>query len=640
MSPPKHGGLRCFASCDRKFGCSSSSSRGGLTLDQGLAGRSDRPRLRVFVSSPGDVAEERLIAKRILDRLADEFAPVAKIESIFWEHEPLLASETFQTQIVRPSETDIVVCILWSRLGTRLPRQFTHADGTPYNSGTEFEFDDALEGRRQHGMPDLLVYRKTAEPLVSLKDTQAAQSGASAARVARRVHAAVLPRRGWHADRRLPPFRERGRLRDPAGRPPSQADPDAAARSSGSASTTGRMRCGRRGPRAVPSAACKPSSSSTTPSSSAAPGRSAKPWNGSSGRRPTAARFCWSWASAVAGKSSLVRAGVLPMLVQPGVVEGVGLWRRAILRPSERSGDLFDGLATALLREDALPELASDGTTVRATGGHVASDARGGLALVKGALSQAAGNLCKAETSPVQPVARLVLVLDQLEELFTAGDLSAEHRAGLLPRDPLPGRKRPDVGHRHAAERFLSPLSRDPRAGGIEGGPRANTTWQPPDPAEIAQLVRRPAFAAGLRFEEDLQTGDRLDDLLRDAAAAQPRLAAAAGIHARRALPASFGQRADACGLPRAGRHRRGAGPACRRGLRGFAGGGAGRAAARLPPIGDGGRGRSARRRSANRRRWPCSTPAGASQRYFRASRLAARRPPGGWSRPSSPRGC
>ena len=56
---------------------------------------SGRPELKVFVSSPGDVAEERLIAKRVLDRLADEFAPDARIESILWEHEPLLASGTF-----------------------------------------------------------------------------------------------------------------------------------------------------------------------------------------------------------------------------------------------------------------------------------------------------------------------------------------------------------------------------------------------------------------------------------------------------------------------------------------------------------------------------------------------------------------
>ena len=132
-----------------------------------------RPQLRVFVSSPGDVAEERLIAKRVLDRLEKEYVPVVKIEPIFWEHEPLLASETFQTQIVRPSETDIVVCILWSRLGTRLPSQFTRPDGSRYDSGTQFEFEDALQGRRQKGVPDLLVYRKTADPVVSLNDIQA-----------------------------------------------------------------------------------------------------------------------------------------------------------------------------------------------------------------------------------------------------------------------------------------------------------------------------------------------------------------------------------------------------------------------------------------------------------------------------------
>ena len=33
------------------------------------------------------------------------------------------------------------------------------------------------------------------------------------------------------------------------------------------------------------------------------------------------------------GKSSLVRAGVLPLLTQPGTIEGIGLWRRTITRP-------------------------------------------------------------------------------------------------------------------------------------------------------------------------------------------------------------------------------------------------------------------------------------------------------------------
>ena len=59
------------------------------------------------------------------------------------------------------------------------------------------------------------------------------------------------------------------------------------------------------------------------------------------------------------GKSSLLRAGVLPALSRPGVIEGVGLCRRVVLRPGDGLGDVFDALAAALLRNEALPELAT-----------------------------------------------------------------------------------------------------------------------------------------------------------------------------------------------------------------------------------------------------------------------------------------
>ena len=105
-------------------------------------------RLRIFISSPGDVAEERVLANRLVRRLADEFADRLWIEPIFWEHEPLLASDTFQRQIPRPAECQIAICILWSRLGTRLPADIVRADGSRYASGTEYEFEDAFEGRK------------------------------------------------------------------------------------------------------------------------------------------------------------------------------------------------------------------------------------------------------------------------------------------------------------------------------------------------------------------------------------------------------------------------------------------------------------------------------------------------------------
>ena len=120
---------------------------------------------RVFISSPGDVAEERQLASRVISRLNREFGGDLEISAFFWEHEPLLASGPYQgqiDQILRPSECDAVVCVLWSRLGTRLPADYRRADGSFYDSGTEVEFEDAIEGRRRRGCPDLLVYRTTA----------------------------------------------------------------------------------------------------------------------------------------------------------------------------------------------------------------------------------------------------------------------------------------------------------------------------------------------------------------------------------------------------------------------------------------------------------------------------------------------
>ena len=475
--------------------------------------------IKIFVSSPGDVAEERLIAKRVLDRLVAQFAPLAKIESILWEHEPLLASGSFQTQIVRPAETDIVVCILWSRLGTRLPPQFNHADGSPYNSGTEFEFEDALEGRRQRGLPDLLVYRKTAEPLVSLKDTQAASQllqqkmllDEFVARFFHGVDGTLLA--AFHPFDNTADFETR--LEDHLRKliqdrlhklGVAAASQETVARPTWTAGSPFRglqvfefehhaIFFGRTRAIGEILAGLK---------RQAAEGRAFLLVLGVSG----------------CGKSSLVRAGVLPDLVQPGVVEGVGLWRRTILRPGERSGDLFDGLAAALRRTEALPELASDGTTVEQLAGMLRASPEAAPHLVKGALSQAASHLKKAEISPLQPVAKLVLVLDQLEELFTADDLSQDHRVDFFRAINALAQSGQTWVIATLRSDFYYRTAEIPALANLKAG-AGQYDVQPPSAAEIAQLVRRPTFAAGLQFEpEDPQTGQRLDDVLRDAAAA------------------------------------------------------------------------------------------------------------------------
>ena len=119
-----------------------------------------------FVSSPGDVGEERVMTARVVQRLQGWFGQSVKLESVIWEHEPMRATQHPQEQIPLPSECDIVVCLLWSRLGTRLPAKISAAGKT----GTEWEFEEAARSFRDRKTPDLLVYCKSKAVEASVAD--------------------------------------------------------------------------------------------------------------------------------------------------------------------------------------------------------------------------------------------------------------------------------------------------------------------------------------------------------------------------------------------------------------------------------------------------------------------------------------
>jgi hypothetical protein len=147
-------------------------ARISTTLEKNRLRRQMAPRLQVFISSPGDVEPERGLAKRVVDRLNEELAGRVYMIPVLWEDEPLRASETAQTQIVAPRDTDIFIGIFWSRMGTMLPENITRPDGSRYGSGTEFEFEDALAGHEKNRKPEILVYRKTAPVTVEIRDRE------------------------------------------------------------------------------------------------------------------------------------------------------------------------------------------------------------------------------------------------------------------------------------------------------------------------------------------------------------------------------------------------------------------------------------------------------------------------------------
>ena len=132
--------------------------------------------VRVFISSPGDVLAERLRARDVVERLGKDpaFRDRLKIDAVLYDDPdapaPLLAHLTPQESInqglIRPSECDIVVCILWGRMGTPLATPLKE-DGTPFLSGTEWEFDDARRAERT-----VLLFRRTGRVPTHVDDPE------------------------------------------------------------------------------------------------------------------------------------------------------------------------------------------------------------------------------------------------------------------------------------------------------------------------------------------------------------------------------------------------------------------------------------------------------------------------------------
>ncbi|MBE2267888.1 MAG: ATP-binding protein [Anaerolinea sp.] len=145
------------------------------------------PQIRVFIASPGDVNEERAVALQVLDIL--EYDPRFRqggiggvsIHAVAWDKEgsgtAMRASMTPQTAIraglPQPSECDIVLVFFWGRVGTPLPYpEYQKDDGTPYLSGTEWEYLNAITAERAHGKPVTLVYKRIKKPRIDLDNAE------------------------------------------------------------------------------------------------------------------------------------------------------------------------------------------------------------------------------------------------------------------------------------------------------------------------------------------------------------------------------------------------------------------------------------------------------------------------------------
>ena len=150
-----------------------------------------------------------------------------------------------------------------------------------------------------------------------------------------------------------------------------------------------------------------------------------------------------------------------------------------------------------------------------------AGPSRLGLPLRVG-LERAAETIAAAERLVRPPVTRLALVVDQMEELFSADRVNEQQRTGFIKALAAAGTS----GHVWIIGTMRSdfyPRCADlPELAALKAGAGQFDLLPPDGPYELAQMIGDPARAAGLRFEEKA-TGERLDHVLQETTLRDPQ---------------------------------------------------------------------------------------------------------------------
>ena len=350
------------------------------------AGRPLMKTIRVFVSSAGDVQKERHLADRVMRSIAAEFNVAVSASSstfqrladenggfengrleiedhgklllcpYFLEYQRFRPDLDYHGQIPNTADFDLMICILWSRLGAPVVSTMRLPEATSSAFGMEYEVAGAMDHANKHrGIPPLQVYRNRSKPTPPLEPKAEREAFG----------------RQWDSLQDF--FANRGK----------NSQENSATTFSDYRNLQEFEELFREHFRNFLAVQVDQEIGQHTSS------RKARRWKSSPFRglnffdfddalifhgrtkaigevlealevqvraqRP----FVLVVGASGSGKSSLVRAGVLPLLTQPETIEGIGLCRWSVTRPGAggSGGECFDALAAALLEPSALPVL-------------------------------------------------------------------------------------------------------------------------------------------------------------------------------------------------------------------------------------------------------------------------------------------
>lgn len=435
----------------------------------------------------------------VADRLNGAFEGVVRIEVIRWEDGFYSATKSFQEQIHEAvagmAEIDILVCILWGRIGLKLnPAIWRREDSLGYESGTTYEYETALAmSRKNKGVPELYLFRKSAPILYRAENAEEdieqhriletvwkrwTQSGDGYNAGAYQMFAQTddfekqiedclrhyLERRGilvkgpvWDRRIRGSPFRGLAAF-----------DKTHSAvffgRDAAVARITAKLRT---------------------------------------------ARFLLVIGASGTGKSSLLRASLVPRIGRPGVVPDIDLWRSALITPS---AETFLALAQALGDEACFgPELQEAGCTIEHLTELLQQGGDAALAPIQSALALAARKRAAARGYEKPRPARLLLAIDQFERLFVEARPEDVQSFAILLRDLIAH----DLAYVVAALRgdaYGSFQAVETLTALREAG--ATHDLLPPSAIELEEIVTRPVLACHPELAFEVIGGRSLAELL------------------------------------------------------------------------------------------------------------------------------
>ncbi|MEM8978704.1 MAG: AAA family ATPase [Pseudomonadota bacterium] len=461
---------------------------------------------RLFLSSPGDVATERNIVEQVIKRI-NAAHPDSGFELYRWEEETYTASKTFQAQIPTAAECDLMLCIFWKRLGSELPPAYKRPDGTT-PTGSEYEFESAMTQAvsSPDQLPDIFVYR-SEEPVtytaenVDLERAQYNLLEAFWRRWFRNEQGHFIGAFDTYASHEIFEAKIESALLDWLSK-----------RADGVEWTAG-----------SPFRGLLPFEAVHAPvffgrRREVSRARARLMVLGLAGHR-----FMLLSGASGSGKSSLVRAGLIPVLAKPGANDILPDQRLnittspALLAAAMAHTDWAKSLAEVLFADKELGESLKKGDfkTPEALAGLLKSSGPAALAPVASALNRIGDAL-----SPARPVG-LIILIDQMEEIFSWSSETANQFCATLAAlaTALPGMSgvtilatmRSEFRHRLPEIPNLGALARvDAIPGPDDPDPVLEIAL--PNAADIREMITGPATAAGLSYEPATETLPPLHD--------------------------------------------------------------------------------------------------------------------------------